>query len=305
MSGIAAEPEYPTLAEVEAWVNSIWELADSMEVRVEMLPEQGFTHRLGIYHAGSQYVRFSPSEMCDFYGYWQPAQSSPAPLLVHVPGYGAEMSTHPDLVAAGFNVLHVNPLGYATPSGPDESKKRNGIWPVLPDTITTLGQKGYREWLANCVQAVRWALEQPQVMSGRISFFGTSQGGGGSLLLGSAFRERGVRCVAADLPFLTDFRGAGGIGAYATFAEALSSMEDKPAGWRAAGLIDTLSHAPRLDLPVLLTAGGTDDICPPHTIDKLFAFLPRTKSYTYLYGCPHRYTPQFITLAAAWFRAFA
>ncbi|GEM_PF-2223529 len=32
---------------------------------------------------------------------------SPAPLVVHTPGYGEEMSMHPEL-ARYFNVLHIN-----------------------------------------------------------------------------------------------------------------------------------------------------------------------------------------------------
>ena len=42
-----------------------------------------------------------------FYAYFQPVYSGgPAPLLLHVPGYGGELSMHPELVFDGFNVLH-------------------------------------------------------------------------------------------------------------------------------------------------------------------------------------------------------
>ena len=51
---------------------------------------------------------------------------------------------HPELVGAGYNVLHVSPLGYSTPTGPDETKKRDGNWPVLPDSALSGGTKGYR-----------------------------------------------------------------------------------------------------------------------------------------------------------------
>ena len=128
----ASKPkEYPTRQEVEAWLSSIWSLADSVECQAEVLPEQGFVHNFGIRHTkGFRYVRFRPAGMCEFYGYWQPALSGPAPLLVHVPGYGAEISAHPDLVAAGYSVLHISPLGYSTPNGADETKKRGGVWPA-------------------------------------------------------------------------------------------------------------------------------------------------------------------------------
>jgi cephalosporin-C deacetylase-like acetyl esterase len=215
------------------------------------------------------------------------------------------MSAHPDLVSAGFNVLHVSPLGYATPRGADKTKQRNDAWPVLPDTILSGGTEGYKTWLADCAMAVRWATGRPETCGSRISFFGTSQGGGGALLLASLFKDRGVRCVAADLPFLTDFQGAVGLGAYKSFANILHTADDKKAAWHAAGLIDTLSHVHRLDLPVLLTAGENDETCPPQTIKALFERLPGTRSYTHLEGVGHRYTTEFIPLAAAWFRLYA
>ncbi len=298
--------KYPSSDEVDSWIDSIFETVDSVSCNAELLPNQGFTHNLGIRHTpGFQYVRFSPEGAPEFFGYWQPAISSPAPLVVHVPGYGAEMSVHPDLVAAGYNVLHISPLGYSTPNGADETKKRDGEWPVLPDTILSHGKKGYKAWLAHCVMAIRWALGRPETCDNRVSFFGTSQGGGGALLLASLFKDRGVRCVAADLPFLTDFRGARGQGAYMKFSDTLKTIDDMESAWYAAGFIDTLSHVHRLDLPVLLTSGGCDDVCPPSTIEALFERLPGTRSYTYLKGTGHCYTTQFIPLAAAWFRLYA
>ncbi|MCA9447299.1 MAG: acetylxylan esterase [Candidatus Omnitrophica bacterium] len=298
--------EYPAKEEVDAWLDSIWRTVEVTPCPAEILTDQGFTHNLGIRHTpGYQYVRFTPDSMSEFFGYWQPARSTPAPLLVHVPGYGAEMSAHPDLVAAGFNVLHISPLGYSTPNGADESKMRNGNWPVLPDTLLSGGSEGYFLWLANCAMAVRWALEQVETLPDRVSFFGTSQGGGGALLLASLFHGRGVRCVAADVPFLTDFPESPNHEAYAMFWDTLRDSDDPESIWRAAGLIDTLSHVHRLDLPVLLTAGGADDICPPNTIQALFDRLPGTRSYTYLEGVEHRYTTQFVPLASAWFRLFA
>jgi cephalosporin-C deacetylase-like acetyl esterase len=291
---------------VDAWLDSIWGLVEETECAAELMEDQGFTHNLGIRHMpGFRYVRFAPAGMAEFFGYWQPAHAGPAPLLVHVPGYGAEMSAHPDLVAAGFNVLHVSPLGYATPQGAAEDKKRDDTWPVLPDTILSAGAEGYRLWLANCAMAARWAWTQAEAIENRVSFFGTSQGGGGAVLLASLFKDRGVRCAAGDVAFLVDFLDAHQRGRYPDMWKAVGAVEDPVAAWRAIGLIDTLSHVHRLDLPVLLTAGGDDDTCPPHAIEKLFGRLPGVRSYTYLKGTAHRYTTQFIPLAAAWFRLYA
>ena len=299
---------YPGPAEVDEWLESIWDLVNATPCAAEVLPDAGFTHQMSMYHLSNAYVRFEPEGMAPFYGYWQPALSAPAPLVVHVPGYGAEISAHPEITADGYNVLHISPLGYCTPGGPDLPKQRNGEWPVLPDTILTDGQEGYRHWLANCAMAVNWAMARAETLGGRVSFFGTSQGGGGSLLLGSLFAGRGARCVCSDVPYLTDFRGAiasGKLGGYSMFADMLPSAPDEAAAWRTAGLIDTTSHVHRLDLPVLLTAGGPDETCPPHTIEKLFSLLPGTRSYTFLKDVGHRYTTEFIPLVQAWLKLYA
>ncbi|QNK59529.1 acetylxylan esterase [Paenibacillus sp. PAMC21692] len=298
---------YPTIEEVDDWINSLMDEAEVNSCTVEVLNRNSFSHHLGVHYASNEfrYVKFTPKQGTPFYGYWQPAWSQPAPLLIHVPGYGAEMSTHPDLVQQGYHVLHISPLGYTTPDGPNEALQVDGEWPVLPDTVSNGAKEGYGSWLLNCIQAINWAEELEATVKGRLSFFGTSQGGGGALLLGSIFRDRGVRCVAADVPFLTNFPLAAGRGAYALTAPGFTKLQNPAAGWRSLGFIDTLSHARRLTMPVLLTGGGDDLSTPIDTIETLFERLPGTRSYTMLQNTGHRYTREFMHLASAWFRIYA
>jgi cephalosporin-C deacetylase-like acetyl esterase len=299
---------YPDPAAVDAWLDEIWQAGQQADLEAELLDETGFTPQLGFRHVrGCSYVRLSGHGGAPFYGYWQPAPSQPAPLLVHTPGYGAEMSAHPDLVALGYNVLHVNPLGYVGPEGADAGKQRDGSWPVFPETLESGAQRGYRQWFTDCVCAIRWATGRPEVLPDRISFLGTSQGGGASLLLGSLYHGRGVRCVAADEPWLVDFPLAAELKPdWAQNIAARSAGTADPAPlWRTLGLLDALSHVHRLTVPVLLTAGGSDVTCPPPTIEALFTSLPSTKLYCLLDGQAHGYTREFVTLAGAWFRLYA
>ena len=71
--------------------------------------------------------------------------------------------------------------------------------------------------------------------------------------------------------------------------------------YSSLGFIDTRSHAHRLTMPVLLTAGEADTVTPPASIEALFADLPGTRSYTNLAGQAHGYTAPFLRLAQAWF----
>lgn len=250
-----------------------------------------------------RFVRIESEGYDPFYCYFQPCFSKRAPLIVHTPGYGGEMSMHPEL-AQYFNVLHINPLGYVTPKGKDNSKMTMaGLGSVFPDTMTTGGKGGYYTWLVNCVMAVNWALSQPCVLDGRVSFFGTSQGGGAALLLGSIFND--ITCAtASDEPFLTnldmaDYRGAYGMG------KELYQDADEELVKRGRYLIDTVNHVHRIHFPVLLTSGGRDETCPPETIADLFSKLKGTKSYTHFDYLTHGYNREFVQLAKAWFLMYA
>ena len=306
MDGVNVGKYYPNTNEIDSWVDSIWEWANSAECKNEVLTNNGFTPSLGVYHNLDEfrYVKFSPQGMEEFYGYWQPVMSGPAPLLVHTPGYGAGISTHPDIVSLGYNVLHISPLGYTTPNGQMESKKKDSDWPVFKDTIMSHGEKGYKQWLMNCILAVKWAMMQSSVLKERVSFFGTSQGGGGSLLLGSIFKDKGVRCVAADVPFLTNIPLENKLRTQPLPCSLdLDSIGEQ--GWRALGYVDTISHAHRLNCPVLLTVGEKDDKCPADSIKSLFELLPGTRSYNFFKNLEHRYSREFIYLISSWFRMYS
>src|SRR5690606_34112876 len=133
--------------------------------KVTLLDQQGFDYPLSMAHMhGFRYVRFEPQGMHPFYAYWQPAPSQPAPLLVHTLGYCARIQAHPDLVAQGYNVLHVNPLGYATPQGADEALRAGESWPVFATHLFEGFEVGYRPWFLNVMQAVSWAQEQDAVL---------------------------------------------------------------------------------------------------------------------------------------------
>jgi cephalosporin-C deacetylase-like acetyl esterase len=304
---------YPTRRQVDSWCDEILRRAEDAKLRVRVLEEPAYSFQLAVRHTGGVYLSCQSKTLGQFYCFWQPCPAARGPVLFHLPGYGAEMSAHPELVAEGYNVLHINPLGYATPHGPDETKKRDDTWPVMPETLESRGEHGYRDWLSQAAAAALWALKQKRVDRQRFAFFGTSQGGGTSLLLASIFRDRGTRAVAADEPFMVNYPVsalAAVPGAYGLVSGPLSEMaRERPAEaeamWRALGFVDAMSHAHRLTMPVLLTAGAADETCPPASIRALFEKLPGTRSYTEMAGQTHGYTTPFLHLARAWFRLYA
>jgi pimeloyl-ACP methyl ester carboxylesterase len=324
MAGIA--DFYPLPEEVDAWCAAVMARAERTDLEVEATNDPVYDFRLGVRHTGGVYLEMRSEELGTFYCFWQTCPSRRGPVLLHTPGFGAELSAHPELVADGCNVLHINPLGYGTPHGQDESKLRDGTWPVWEETVLSLGRKGYVDWFGQAAAATLWALKQDEVEPDRFAFFGTSQGGRGAIVLGSIFRDRGVRAVAADVPGFTNYpkaverRIGNAVGSLTDIVQeairrgdqsrqmaafkriAESNPDDLPAAVKAIGLIDPISHAPRMTMPTLLVAGGADTICPPEGILSMFQALPGTRSYTEVAGQEHTYTTPFLHLARAWFR---
>lgn len=297
-------PSYPTAQEIDLWCEQLYDRAMQTKVEATITDRNGYEPALGRFNAAdvNRYIEFKMPNGDIFYAYWQPTFSAKAPLAVHVPGYGAEFHEHPELVSQGYHVLHVDPMGYCTPDGRrEELKNEHDIWPVLPDTISSKGEAGYAVWLQQVIIATNWVIENFN-LDRRISFFGTSQGGGGALLLTSIFKDKGVQTVCADVPFLTNFPLANFTGAYAWALLGITGEKPSAEEWHTIGFIDTLSHAHRLQLPVLLVAGEIDEVTPANTIKSLFEVLPATRSYTELKGVGHRYTKEFIPLATAWLR---
>lgn len=212
---------------------------------------------------------------------------------------------HPQIADLGYHILHVSPLGYVTPEKTrDELALPDGNWPVLPNTAAGI-PGGYGDWLSDCLLAIRWAQARPEVLPRRLSLFGTSQGGGGSLLLASILGPERVRCVCADLPFLTDFPGSGLEGDAYSLLQPIYEAVPAADFWRRLGYVDTVSHAHRLTMPVLLSAGGEDATCPPRTVERLFQSLSGTRQYTYLEHQEHTHSRSSMYLFSAWLRLYA
>lgn len=303
-----AEASYPSPAEVDAWTEELLRESEGTVVEGTLLDDIPIRVPFGNCPNTlvNRYVKFNAGDgRRPFYGYWQPALKTPAPLLINLPGYGGSISMHPQIADLGYNILHISPLGYVTPKKTmDELALSDGNWPVLPHTATDV-PGNYRDWLSDCLLAIRWAQGLPEVLPGRLSLFGTSQGGGGSLLLASILGSKRVRCVCADLPFLTDLPGSALEGSAYSLLQPVYKSVSHEEFWRRLGYVDTVNHAHRLTMPVMLSAGGADAICPPVTVERLFCCLPGTKQYTFLEHQEHTHSRSSIYLFSAWLRMYA
>jgi len=302
---------YPTLEEIDAyWSDALSEVPQSVEpVKVEgreVLPNHTYDR-----HTGAKWLMFQGVDGVKFWCLWQPCgRPGLRKTLIHVPGYGTEVSAHPSLIHAGYNVMHINPRGYCGPKGfanPEWRSPEGGAM-VLYRNLDKPEKYGYRFWFQDAVIAIRWLQTQPNVAD-RFGFFGSSQGGGAALLLGSILANEGiVGAVAADVPYLTNFRLAfekENRGGYETVLSRLTEDEDQfSKSFRTLGYVDTVAHAPRMNYPVLLTIGADDETCPAYSIYPLYEELPNTRAVVELHGQGHAYTPPFPSLAEMWFRLY-
>ena len=296
---------YPATAEVDGWLDRIWAQSETAPLTVTPVERSLYIAAAHTPYAAAQLLRFETPGLPAFYGVWHPPVSGPKPLMVYLPGYGAEMATLPLAAGQDFAYLTLSPLGYWTPDGQPDAKREEGDWPVLPDTLRSRGEGGYFHWMTQAALAVKWAWQQTaEVLPSRVSFFGTSQGGGTALLMGSLFAGRGTRCVMADEPFLTDYPTAAFRGAYHMLDKALRVMPEEEF-WHYAGLVDTLMHVHRLQMPVMVTEGSADIICPPETARRLYERLPATKLLLHLDGRVHMHNREFGRLVLTWADMYA
>jgi len=304
---------YPSLDEVESYWNEALSEVPTDAKPIEQVNRIRFPGRDAYdYHAGTgAWLRFRGVDETSFWCLWQ---ECPRPgvrkALVHLPGYGTEASAHPSLVHSGYHVLHINPRGYCGPDGFGNKEWRGpeGGATVIYRNLDRPKEYGYRLWFQDAIMAFRWLQSRPNVDK-RLGFFGSSQGGGTALILASILSAEGVvGAVAADVPFLTNFPMAFSKhkrGGYEMVFSRLPKEEKKfQQCFHTLGFVDTVVHAPRLNCPVLLTAGELDDICPSDTIHSLYERLPNTRAIVELHNQRHAYTPNFLSLAKTWFNLY-
>ncbi len=209
-----------------------------------------------------------------------------------MPGYQAEWNDLSEYYNLECDILQLSPLGYNTPNGYDFSKRVNGAWPVLQDTVTKIDLlSGYNKWFLECIVAINSFLKAGQ----KIVFIGTSQGGGTALILSSVFSNETLGC-AAEMPFLIGFSDKHYNKVRGFAASNISNPERIIYDFYAKErlyCIDPKNHTHRLKARTLLIAGECDTECPPEDIFNLYKMLSCTKEYIELKGMGHGYTDDF------------
>ena len=86
----AAFSFYPTREQIDNWASGLLRKAENITVDGIITEDNPIVHAFGNGPNAleNRFVHFQTGEGHTFWGYWQRAIKSPAPLLINLPGYG-------------------------------------------------------------------------------------------------------------------------------------------------------------------------------------------------------------------------
>lgn len=263
------------------------------------------------------WVRFSSLEEFLMYGWLAVPKNAPNNRSLRgylwLPGYsvgnpppGPE-ALYPDTVTLGLNLHgHTPDTPYTHPSLANADYITQGI--ESPQTYI------YRRIVAHCLRALDVLAAQPEVSADRLIVGGMSQGGG--LALVTAALAPQVKLCLADMPWLGALdlalslldrdkykrmgaaRYPDGRGLIADYAEARPAATEQI--YETYRYFDPLTHAPDIQCPTQVSAGGRDPSCKPPTIYAVYNALTCEKEMLYLPDTGHEIVPAMHTAHQSW-----
>lgn len=177
---------------------------------------------------------------------------------------------------SGLAVFSIDIRGQGGATGdlaPLEGGKTRG-W--ITRGITDPHKSYYKSYITDAIRAVDWVLEQPEIDPARVGVAGGSQGGGLALIVSAVGCRHSF--AVADIPNLCylDWAVFNTTGSLTEVADYIGRY---PEQMEAA--LDTLSYfdnavlADRIRIPVLVSVGMKDTVCPPEAV---FAAYNRIES---------------------------
>ncbi len=254
-----------------------WKQALEKQAHCPMLPEVKYVEAYSSDKVACYLVKLQCHRPGQFvYGYLtKPRAEGRYPVVVSPPGAGVKpMDPLKTLFYAENNCIRLD-------------MEIHGINPALDaetyrDISRTFGDHHRNGYLANgiahrdtyymkrvylaCVRAVDYVCTLPEWDGANLIAQGGSQGGALALILAS-LDSRITACVA-NHPALSDMAGyaeKGRTGGYPHFGRAYKGVELTPEVIRTLAYYDVINFARRITVPVFLTWGFNDNVCPPTT----------------------------------------
>ena len=222
------------------------------------------------------------------------APAKPWPVIISNPGYGGwQQSVMLSECQRGYAVLQIFPRGQGESSV---------YWKMDKDKLTLqLNQPEgayYQGAYADVMRAVDFVTTRTDLDSNRIALVGTSQGGGISLAV--AALDPRIKAVVAHVPFLCNCRMAAGIQNSLVKKLLDKAQRNDETALHTLDFFDPWQLAPHLKSPVLISAGGKDEVCPAGTIESIVNRLPGEKTFNIYPALTHTSCVDFYNLSWVW-----
>ncbi|MCD2422665.1 acetylxylan esterase [Niabella pedocola] len=207
--------------------------------------------------------------------------AKPWPLLVTTCGYsGNGQGVQLGECQRGYAVLQVYPRGQGISSN---------YFTINSDKLSTnlASPEGYyyQGGYMDIIRMIDYIVTRPDIDTTRIAMVGTSQAGGISLAV-TALDNR-IKTVVAHVPFLCDLRRAAALPSLAKNLLDRAGNNNQKA-FRTLDYFDPYMLAGRIRVPVFMSAGGKDALCPAPTVKAVYDRIPAgEKTYRFYPDLPH------------------
>lgn len=221
------------------------------------------------------------------------AHAKPWPVIVTVPGYsGRQVGVMQSECQRGYAILQVYPRGQGI-SEKYFKLERDKLAGKLDNPEGAYYQAAY----ADVMRMIDYIVTRPDIDSNRIAMVATSQGGGISLAV-TALDKR-VKAVVAHVPFLCNMRLA------ATMPSLVKNLLDKAksnneAAYQTLDYFDPLQLSSHITVPVLMSAGGKDVLCPQQTVQSVYDKITSNKQLIIYSNLPHTSCNDFYNQTWPW-----
>lgn len=208
------------------------------------------------------------------------AKAKPWPVLVTTSGYsGNGQGVQLSECQRGYAVLQVYPRGQNVSSN---------YFTIYSDKLSTKlnSPEGYyyQGGYADIMRMIDYIVTRPDIDSSKIAMVGTSQAGGIALAV-TALDYR-IKAVVAHVPFLCNFRLAATMPSLAkTLLDRARANNEK--SFQTLDYFDPYLLAAKIKVPVFMTAGGKDVLCPAPTIRSVYDKINSKKEYKFYPDLPH------------------
>lgn len=210
------------------------------------------------------------------------APAKPWPVVITVPGYGGwQQGVMLSECQRGYAVLQLFPRGQGESAVFWDTKGADKLTMNIDRPDGAYYQGAY----ADVIRAIDFIMTRNDLAGNRISLVATSQGGG--IALAVAALDPRVKTVVAHVPFLCNFRLAARIPNSLVKKILDKTKLNDEHTLSTLDYFDPLELVSNLQVPVLISAGGKDEICPIQTIKSVYERVPGKKKLKVYPDLPH------------------